>query len=228
MSEYTETRELKERVIEINRVAKVVKGGRRFSFTALVVIGDEVDRVGVGYGKAREVPLAITKAVDDAKKNLFTVPKHGSTITHGALGEFGAARVLLRPASEGTGVIAGGGVRAVLELAGIRDVLAKSLGTTNPINMAKATVEALKSLRRPEEVARTRGVEVMRVLPYRPAADTNGDGKESEAEMTTTARTDDDLESAEPVKGAESPVNETGASPDESGETAEEKPGGEA
>jgi len=163
-----ETRELKERVIEINRVAKVVKGGRRFSFTALVVIGDEVDRVGVGYGKAREVPLAITKAVDDAKKNLFAVPKHGSTITHESLGAFGAARVLLRPASEGTGVIAGGGVRAVLELAGIRDILAKSLGTTNPINMAKATVNALQRLRRPEEVARTRGLPISRVLPYKP------------------------------------------------------------
>src|SRR5437899_12970702 len=138
----TETRELKERVVEINRVAKVVKGGRRFSFTALVVIGDEVERVGVGYGKAREVPLAISKAVDDAKKNIFTVPKHGTTITHEVLGEFGAARVLLRPASEGTGGIARGGVRAVRALRGIRDILAKSLGTTNPNNMANATVDA--------------------------------------------------------------------------------------
>ena len=162
-----ESRELKERVVEINRVAKVVKGGRRFSFTALVVIGDEVDRVGVGYGKAREVPLAITKAVDDAKKNLFQVPKKGTTITHEVVGVFDAARVLLRPASEGTGVIAGGGVRAVLELAGIRDILAKSLGTTNPINMAKATVQGLRSLRRPEEVAAMRGLTVEQVLPVR-------------------------------------------------------------
>src|SRR5678816_2107505 len=159
-----EARELKERVIEINRVAKVVKGGRRFSFTALVVIGDEVDRVGVGYGKAREVPLAITKAVDDAKKNLFTVPKHGTTITHEVLGRFDAARVMLRPASEGTGVIAGGGVRAVLELAGIRGILAKSLGTTSPVNMLKATVQGLQSLRRPEEVAQSRGKAVHEVL----------------------------------------------------------------
>jgi small subunit ribosomal protein S5 len=163
--EYTETRELKERVVEINRVAKVVKGGRRFSFTALVVVGDEVDRVGVGYGKAREVPLAITKAVEDAKKNLFTIPKHGSTITHEVLGTFDAARVLLRPASEGTGVIAGGGVRAVLELGGVRNVLAKSLGTTNPINMAKATVAALQDLRRPEDVAKIRGKRIHEVLP---------------------------------------------------------------
>jgi small subunit ribosomal protein S5 len=163
--DFAETRELKERVVEINRVAKVVKGGRRFSFTALVVVGDEVDRVGVGYGKAREVPLAITKAVEDAKKNMFTVAKHGSTITHETLGKFDAARVMLRPASEGTGVIAGGGVRAVLELGGVRNVLAKSLGTTNPINMAKATVVALQQLRRPEDVARIRGKQISEVLP---------------------------------------------------------------
>ena len=171
IAEVAESRELKERVIEINRVAKVVKGGRRFSFTALVVIGDEVDRVGVGYGKAREVPLAISKAVDDAKKNIFTVPKHGATITHEITGRFDAARVVLRPASEGTGVIAGGGVRAVLELAGIRDVLSKSLGTTNPINMARATVDGLKRLRRPEDVARSRGKSIKDVLPYRPPAE---------------------------------------------------------
>jgi small subunit ribosomal protein S5 len=163
--DFSETRELKERVVEINRVAKVVKGGRRFSFTALVVVGDEVDRVGVGYGKAREVPLAITKAVEDAKKNMFTVPKHGSTITHEVLGRFDAAKVMLRPASEGTGVIAGGGVRAVLELGGVRNVLAKSLGTTNPINMAKATVAALQDLRRPEDVAKIRGKQISEVLP---------------------------------------------------------------
>jgi small subunit ribosomal protein S5 len=176
-----ESRELKERVVEINRVAKVVKGGRRFSFTALVVIGDEVDRVGVGYGKAREVPLAISKAVDDAKKNLFTVPKHGTTITHEVLGRSDAARVLLRPASEGTGVIAGGGVRAVLELAGIRDILAKSLGTTNPINMLKATVNGLKSLRRPEEVAKTRGLTVSQVLPVSAARVSTAEGEDRSA-----------------------------------------------
>jgi small subunit ribosomal protein S5 len=169
--EVADSRELKERVIEINRVAKVVKGGRRFSFTALVVIGDESDRVGLGYGKAREVPLAISKAVEDAKKNLFTVPKHGQTITHEIVGRFDAARVVLRPASEGTGVIAGGGVRAVLELAGIRDVLAKSLGTTTPINMTRATVNGLQNLFRPEDVAQLRGKTIAEVLPFRPPAE---------------------------------------------------------
>ena len=179
--DFSDTRELKERVVEINRVAKVVKGGRRFSFTALVVVGDEVDRVGVGYGKAREVPLAITKAVEDAKKNMFTVPKHGSTITHEVLGRFDAARVMLRPASEGTGVIAGGGVRAVLELGGVRNVLAKSLGTTNPINMAKATVAALQSLRRPEDVAKIRGKQISEVLPLSALA--IAEAKERAAEL---------------------------------------------
>jgi small subunit ribosomal protein S5 len=163
--DFQETRELKERVVEINRVAKVVKGGRRFSFTALVVIGDEADKVGLGYGKAREVPLAISKAVEDAKKNMFVVPRKGTTITHEIIGEFGAARVLLRPASEGTGVIAGGGVRAVLELGGVRDILAKSLGTTNPINMLKATVNGLQRLRTPEDVALARGKTVAEILP---------------------------------------------------------------
>ena len=196
MSDYQDSRELKERVVEINRVAKVVKGGRRFSFTALVVVGDEVDRVGVGYGKAREVPLAISKAVEDAKKNLFTVAKHGTTITHEVLGEFGAARVLLRPASEGTGVIAGGGVRAVLELGGVRDILAKSLGTTNPINLLKATVVGLRSLRRPDEVARSRGKTIAEVLPIR--KQTAEERQEAEAAADSAAADEPEL-TAEPV-----------------------------
>jgi len=228
--EREESRELKERVVEINRVAKVVKGGRRFSFTALVVIGDEVDRVGVGYGKAREVPLAITKAVDDAKKNLFTVPKHGTTITHEILGRSDAARVLLRPASEGTGVIAGGGVRAVLELAGIRDILAKSLGTTNPINMAKATVNALQRLRRPEEVAQIRGLEVWRVLPYRLKPEPEAEPQDAEAETVDTpsplgvpleaVRLTQDEAVLEPAHAVADATDETPAEP----EPAQEEP----
>ncbi|MBJ7459928.1 MAG: 30S ribosomal protein S5, partial [Thermoleophilaceae bacterium] len=156
--------DLQERVVDINRVAKVVKGGRRFSFTALVVVGDEKSVVGIGYGKANEVPIAIQKGVEQAKKNLFIVPKYKSTITHRTLGRFGSGQVMLKPASTGTGVIAGGGVRAVLELAGVHDILAKSLGSQNPINLVKATVDALQSLRRPEDVAKARGLSIHDVL----------------------------------------------------------------
>ena len=166
--------DLQERVVEINRVAKVVKGGRRFSFTALVVVGDENGIVGYGYGKANEVPLAIQKGVERAKKNLFRVPRHGATITHQTTGVYGSGRVFLKPASPGTGVIAGGGVRAVLELAGIHDVLSKSLGSQNPINLVKATVNALQTLRDPRQVAELRGLTVAEVLGL--------DGREPEAE----------------------------------------------
>ncbi|WP_028848730.1 MULTISPECIES: 30S ribosomal protein S5 [Thermocrispum] len=156
-----------ERVVAINRVAKVVKGGRRFSFTALVVVGDGDGKVGVGYGKAKEVPAAIAKGVEEAKKNFFEVPRIGSTIPHPVQGEAAAGVVLLRPASPGTGVIAGGPVRAVLECAGVHDVLSKSLGSDNAINIVHATVAALKSLQRPEEVAARRGLPLEDVAPAR-------------------------------------------------------------
>ncbi|MGH3835642.1 MAG: 30S ribosomal protein S5 [Pseudonocardiaceae bacterium] len=154
-----------ERVVAINRVAKVVKGGRRFSFTALVVVGDGDGMVGVGYGKAKEVPAAIQKGVEEAKKNFFRVPRIGSTIPHPITGEAAAGVVLLRPASPGTGVIAGGPVRAVLECAGVHDVLSKSLGSDNAINIVHATVAALKGLQRPEEVAARRGLPLEDVAP---------------------------------------------------------------
>src|SRR5882757_9362414 len=154
-----------ERVVAINRVAKVVKGGRRFSFTALVVVGDGDGQVGVGYGKAKEVPAAIAKGVEEAKKNFFRVPRIGGTIVHRVQGEAAAGVVLLKPASPGTGVIAGGPVRAVLECAGVHDILAKSLGSDNAINVVHATVAALKSIQRPEEVAARRGLPLEDVAP---------------------------------------------------------------
>ena len=171
-----------ERVVTINRVSKVVKGGRRFSFTALVVVGDGNGLVGVGYGKAREVPLAISKGVEEAKRNFFRVPRAGSTIPHPVQGEAAAGVVLLRPAAAGTGVIAGGPVRAVLECAGIHDVLSKSLGSSNTINIVPATVEALKQLEEPRAVAARRGLDFEDVAPERLVR------AEEEARLAATAK----------------------------------------
>src|SRR5215216_1080966 len=204
--------DLQERVVEINRVAKVVKGGRRFSFTALVVVGDEKSQVGVGYGKANEVPVAIQKGVERARKNLFRVPMHGSTITHEVIGTHSASRVLLKPASAGTGVIAGGGVRAVLELAGIHDVLSKSLGSQNPINLVKATVDALQTLRDPRQVAELRGLTVAEVLGL--------DGREPAAEESDVSK------AAGQPAAEESDAAEAPAAPEEA-PAAAEAPAGE-
>jgi small subunit ribosomal protein S5 len=218
--------DLQERVIEINRVAKVVKGGRRFSFTALVAVGDEESVVGIGYGKAREVPLAIQKAVENARKSLIRVPKYGNTITHKIIGRYGAGHVVLRPASPGTGVIAGGGVRAVLELGGVRDVLTKSVGTQNPINLVKATMDGLMRLRRPEQVAELRGLSVKQVLgldlePEASTAGESGDTAEPPVEPVAVAAQTEGAEAGAAEQPAAEPPGEGEPEPEQSGEAEE-------
>jgi small subunit ribosomal protein S5 len=207
--------DLQERVIEINRVAKVVKGGRRFSFTALVAVGDEEGVVGIGYGKAREVPLAIQKGVENARKNMIRIPKYGQTITHKIIGRYGAGHVVLRPASPGTGVIAGGGVRAVLELGGVKDVLTKSIGTQNPINLVKATMDGLIRLRRPEEVAELRGLTVAQVLGVEKS---NGAMKAEGADLSTAGPA---AASGGPAGGGGASVLDPPESTPPAGDTAE-------